>query len=176
MPLPDILPKRASILFVGINPGLGSERLGHHYSGPGNPFFKLLHASGLIPVPLTPLEDRRVVEFGLGLTNLCPRASREASELSADELEAGARALAKKVERLKPRVVALVGVTIFRTLFPGSKSRGPGLKEERLGRAAVFVLPNPSGRNAAFPGFAAKLRWFRALATLGPTGYTSKAP
>lgn len=158
----DVLCDEPRVLFVGINPGRRSGELGHHFAGKGNPFWRLLHASGLTPVLLAPEEDRRLAELGHALTNLCPRTTRTAAELTRDELARGARALKEKVERLRPRVVALVGVTLYPLVF-GAKGDGPGPKEVRLGGARVFVLPNPSGLNASFPGFEQKLVWFRAL-------------
>jgi len=150
-------------MFVGINPSLRSAEVGHHFAGPGNPFWRILHAAGLTPVPLVYQEDRRLAEFGMALTNLCPRPSREASELTAVEIEAGKRALVRKIRRLHPGIVALVGVSIYRQLFSASKSKGPGLKPETIHGARIFVLPNPSGRNAAFPGFEDKVVWYRRL-------------
>jgi TDG/mug DNA glycosylase family protein len=158
----DVLTDEPRVLFVGINPGNRSGALGHHFAGKGNPFWRLLHASGLTPVLLPPEEDRRLAEFGLALTNLCPRTTRTAAELTRDELQRGARALKRKVERLRPRVVALVGVTLYPLVF-GEKGDGPGAKAVRLADARVFVVPNPSGLNASFPGFESKLVWFRAL-------------
>ncbi len=164
MPLRDVVCERPRILFVGINPGLRSFALGHHFAGKGNPFWRLLHASGLTPELLTPEEDRRLAEYGYALTNLCPRASRSADELSRDELERGRRALARKIARLRPRLVAFVGLSIYTTYFAKKESGGPGEKPERIGEAGVFVVPNPSGLNASFPGFAEKLVWFERLA------------
>jgi len=161
--LRDVIAANPRLMFVGINPGLRSAEVGHHFAGPGNPFWKVLHAAGLTPVLLGYEEDQRLAEFGMALTNLCPRPSREASELTAAEIAAGKRALMKKIRRLRPRVVALVGVSIYRQLFPASASKGPGLKSETIDGARIFVLPNPSGRNAAFPGFEDKLVWFRRL-------------
>jgi double-stranded uracil-DNA glycosylase len=163
MPLRDVLRPRPRVLFVGINPGLRSEREGHHFAGPGNPFWRLLFAARLTPRPLTFAEDRRLAEFGLALTNLCPRATRAASELTAAELARGVRALARKIERLRPRVVAFVGLTLYQRYFGRAQSGGAGPKPERISRARVFVLPNPSGLNASYPGFASKLVWFRRL-------------
>ncbi len=161
--LRDVIAPNPRVLFVGINPGLRSAQVGHHFAGPGNPFWRILHAAGLTPVQLGHDEDQRLAEFGMALTNLCPRPSREASELTATEIAAGKRALLRKIRRLRPTVVALVGVSIYRQLFPASSSKGPGLKEETIDGARIFVLPNPSGRNAAFPGFEDKLVWFRRL-------------
>jgi len=164
MPLRDVLTPRPRILFVGINPGLRSEQLGHHFAGKGNPFWRLLHAARITPVLLAPSEDRRLVEWGLALTNLCARASRSAAELDRDEMAAGRAALLRKVKRLEPTVVALVGVTLYRQVFPRPCGEGgAGPKPERLHEAGLFVLPNPSGLNAAYPGFQHKLVWFEAL-------------
>jgi TDG/mug DNA glycosylase family protein len=150
-------------LLVGINPGRRSGILGHHFAGPGNPFWRLLHASGLTPELLPPEQDMRLAEFGIALTNLCPRPTRAASELTSDEIARGRRALVRKCQQLQPRVVALVGITLYAQVFATRTSAGPGPKSERLGGAPVFVVPNPSGLNASFPGFAHKLIWFVRL-------------
>jgi len=170
MGLPVVLPPLARILFVGINPGLGSAARGHNFAGPGNPFWRLLYAAQLTPLLLAPEEDRRLAEFGLGLVNLCDRPTRTAAELTREELAQGRRRLLGRVKRVQPELVALVGISIFRAVFPGAPSRGPGLKEETLGPARVFVLPNPSGLNQAYPGFESKLVWFLALARECPVG------
>jgi len=161
--LRDVMAPHPRVMFVGINPSLRSAELGHHFAGRGNPFWSLLYAAGLTPIELRYEDDRRLIEFGLALTNLCPRASREAAELTAAEMEAGKRALLRKIRRVRPAMVAFVGVSIYRRLFPASSSKGPGLKSETIDGARVFVLPNPSGRNAAFPGFEDKVVWFRRL-------------
>jgi TDG/mug DNA glycosylase family protein len=160
--LRDVIAPGLRVLFVGINPGLRSAEIGHHFGGRTNPFWRLLFAAGLTPTLLQPEEDRRLLEFSLGITNLAPRPTRAASELDRDELAAGARALERKVARYRPRHVALVGLTIYAQLFPGG-TRGAGEKSERLAGAPVFVLPNPSGLNASFPGFRHKLVWFEKL-------------
>jgi double-stranded uracil-DNA glycosylase len=162
-PLPDVLAPGLRVVFVGINPSLTSGRVGHHFASKGNPFWRLLHASALTPVLLEAAEDRRVTEFGLGLTNLCPRPTRTAAELTPGEARAGAAALLRKLDRLRPAVVALVGVTLARIVLPASRESGPGSRNTAVAGARVFVLPNPSGRNAAFPGFEAKLEWFVRL-------------
>lgn len=163
MPLRDVLTPNPRILFVGINPGLRSEAVGHHFAGPGNPFWRLLHAARLVPVALTHDEDQRLAEFGLALTNLCPRATRSAAELSAEEMERGKRVLMRKIRQLRPAVVAFVGITIYRQFYGRDGSAGPGPKAETIDGARVFVLPNPSGLNASFPGFRHKLVWFERL-------------
>jgi TDG/mug DNA glycosylase family protein len=163
VPLRDVLPHEPRILFVGINPSLPSERVGHHFAGPGNPFWRLLHAAALIPRPLTFAEDHRLAEHGLALTNLCPRATRSAAELRPEEALRGRRALLRKIARTRPEIVALVGVTLYRQLVPAGRTPGPGPKPERIAGARLFVLPNPSGRNASYPSFASKLVWFARL-------------
>jgi TDG/mug DNA glycosylase family protein len=165
--LRDVSVDRPTILFVGINPGARSGKLGHHFAGPGNPFWKLLHAAGLTPIVLRPDEDQRLAEFGYALTNVCPRSTKSAAELTRAELARGAKQLRAKVRRMQPAVVALVGITIYPLVVPrGDKqSPGPGPKPELIEGARLYVVPNPSGLNASFPGFDAKLAWFRALAS-----------
>jgi len=161
--LRDILKPRPRILFVGINPSLRSEQMGHHFASPGNPFWRLLYAARLVPEPLTCESDARLVEFDLALTNLCARATRAASELSTAEMIAGQRILARKIRRIQPRVVAFVGVSIYRRFFGVAQGEGAGAKDETIFGARVFVLPNPSGLNASYPGFKHKLIWFERL-------------
>jgi TDG/mug DNA glycosylase family protein len=150
-------------LLVGINPGLRSGAVGHHFAGNGNPFWKLLHASRLTPQLLPYEQDQRLGELGIALTNLCPRATRAAADLTATEIARGRRALARKIARLRPRVVAFVGLSLYQMYFQLPRSGGAGAKPERIAGAAVFVVPNPSGLNASFPGFKHKLIWFQAL-------------
>lgn len=163
MPLRDVLMPHPKVLFIGINPSLPSEQMGHHFASPGNPFWRLLHEARLVPVPLTCEEDARLTEFGLALTNVCPRATRSAAELTRGELDRGERILERKIRRIKPEVAAFVGVGIYRSFFGKSASAGAGVKPETIDGARVFVLPNPSGLNAGFPGFQDKLVWFVKL-------------
>jgi TDG/mug DNA glycosylase family protein len=149
---------------VGINPSLESARVGHHFAGPGNPFYRLLHAAGLVPEPLTFVDDVRLPERGLALTNVAERATREASELTPADYARGRRRLARTIARIRPALVAFVGVTAYRRFVGPSARGGAGPKPERIAGATVFVVPNPSGRNAAYPGFADKLVWYRGLA------------
>jgi TDG/mug DNA glycosylase family protein len=137
--------------------------LGHHFSGPGNPFWRLLHAAGLTDALLRPDEGERLLAVGLGITNVCPRPTRSAAELSRDELREGAAALREKVARLRPALVALVGVSLYPVVVAGGREPGPGAKRAPLAGARLFVLPNPSGLNASYPGFDEKLVWFRRL-------------
>jgi len=161
--LRDVVVDRPRLLLVGINPGLRSGALGHHFAGRGNPFWRLLHAARLTPVVLDCTEDQRLAEFGIALTNLCPRTTRTAAELTRPEIARGRAALERKIARWRPAVVAFVGVSLYRIFFPRASRSGAGPKPETISDARVFVVPNPSGLNASFPGFADKLIWFRKL-------------
>jgi double-stranded uracil-DNA glycosylase len=162
-PLHDVVAPHLRALFVGINPGLRSAALGHHFAGKGNPFWRLLHAAGLVDRPLGFADERELLDYGLGITNVCARPSRSAAELTAEELAAGARALERRVARLAPRAVVFVGLTIYQRIFGRTATRGAGAKPETFGGAPIFVVPNPSGLNASFPGFGDKLVWYEAL-------------
>jgi TDG/mug DNA glycosylase family protein len=164
MPRPrDVVTKRPTILFVGINPGATSGKVGHHFAGPGNPFYRLLHASGLTSEELVAAEDQRLVEWNYALVNLAARTTKTAAELTRDELVRGRKLLLHKIKAMKPAVVALVGVTLYPIVFGKTATPGPGPKPETLDGARVFVVPNPSGLNATYPTFEAKLPWFVAL-------------
>jgi len=152
------------VLFVGINPGVRSSLTGHHFAGYSNRFWKLLSESRLVPEPIGYADDRRLPEWGFGITNLVPRPTPGIDTLAPDEYVAGARVLRRKIRRVRPPIVAFVGVTLFRAVF-GKRPRERirlGLQPERLEGSAVFVLPNPSGRNANF-SYAEMLAAFRAL-------------
>ncbi len=161
--LKDVIVARPRLLLVGINPGLRSAALGHHFAGNGNPFWRLLDEARLVPKRLTYEDDARLAESGIALTNLCPRPTRSAAELTSDEIARGRRTLARKIARLEPRVVAFVGLSLYQTYFRLPRSGGAGEKPETIAGARVFVVPNPSGLNASFPGFRHKLVWFEAL-------------
>ena len=162
-PLHDVVAPHLRALFVGINPGLRSAALGHHFAGKGNPFWRLLYAARLVDRPLTFAEERQLLAYGLGITNVCARPSKSAAELTRAELAAGARALERRVRRWRPRTVVLVGLTIYQQIFGRDATPGAGAKPQTLGGAPLFVVPNPSGLNASFPGFQSKLVWFAAL-------------
>ncbi|MGH3314261.1 MAG: G/U mismatch-specific DNA glycosylase [Streptomyces sp.] len=135
------------VLFCGINPGLMSAATGHHFARPGNRFWPVLHASGFTPRQLRPEEERELLTYGLGITNVVARATARAEELSAEEYREGGRLLAEKAGRLRPRWLAVVGVTAYRVAFEDRTARiGP--QERLIGGARVWVLPNPSGLNA----------------------------
>jgi TDG/mug DNA glycosylase family protein len=163
-PLRDRIRPGVRVLFVGINPGIRSSLTGHHFAGFSNRFWKLLYAARLVPEPVTYVDDERLPEWGYGITNVVARPTPGIETLTREEFVAGCARLRRKIQRYQPAVVALVGVTVFRALFPNS--RGPvtlGVQRERIGNAAVFVLPNPSGRNANY-SYGEMRRAFRALA------------
>jgi TDG/mug DNA glycosylase family protein len=146
-PLPDVVGPGLRVLFVGINPSLTSARLGHHFARPGNRFWPALHAAGFTPRRLDPSEDAELPRFGVGVTNLADRPTRAAAELAPEELHAGAAALEALAREHEPRLVAIVGVTAYRTAF-GRREAALGLQQETIGGRPVWVLPNPSGLNA----------------------------
>ena len=158
-------------MFVGINPGVRSAITGHHFAGYSNRFWKLLFESGLVPEPITYQDDDRLPLWGLGITNLIARPSPGIGDLRGDEYTSGWKALQRKIRRYKPEIVALAGVTLYRAILPliepsarkpppGAATLGP--VPQSIHGARVFVLPNPSGRNANFT-YAEMLRAFVAL-------------
>ncbi|SBT47626.1 G/U mismatch-specific uracil-DNA glycosylase [Micromonospora narathiwatensis] len=147
--LPDVIAPGLDVLFVGINPGLWSAATGWHFARPGNRFWPALHRGGFTPRRLHPSEQDELPRLGLGITNLVARATARADELTPAELVAGAAELTGKVERYRPRWVAVVGVTAYRIGFARPKA-GFGPQPEPLGGAPLWVLPNPSGLNAHF--------------------------
>jgi TDG/mug DNA glycosylase family protein len=164
----DVIADEPSVLFVGINPGATSGKVGHHFAGPFNPFWQLLHDAGFTGEPLVAARDHELAQLGYGLVNLCARPTKMARELTKAELARGRARLHTKIRAMKPRVVALVGVTLYPIVFDAAAARqspGPGAKPEVIEGARVFVVPNPSGLNATFPTYATKLPWFRKLRT-----------
>jgi TDG/mug DNA glycosylase family protein len=159
----DYLRDGLDLVFVGINPGTRSAAAGRHYAGPGNHFWPLLHESGLVTEPLTHEQDARVLEWGIGLTNIVSRPSPSMSDLSLQELRAGARTLRRKLLAYRPRIVCFNGKGIYE-VFAGHKCE-LGLQPERIGDAAVYVMPCTSARAAAYQR-ADKLRYFRELQRL----------
>jgi double-stranded uracil-DNA glycosylase len=145
--LPDLIRPSLRILFCGINPGLYSAALGYHFARPGNRFWLALHMAGYTARVLAPTENHLLLAQGYGLTDIVPRPSARADELTPLELIAGARRLERKVVRYAPRWVAILGITAYRTAFQRPKAvLGP--QEEKLGGSGLWVLPNPSGLNA----------------------------
>jgi double-stranded uracil-DNA glycosylase len=162
--LKDRIRPGVRVLFVGINPGVRSALTGHHFAGFSNRFWRLLAESGLVPRLMTYEEDYRFPEFGYGITNLVARPSPGIDDLSPAEYVEGWKALERKIHRYRPEVVALVGVTLYRAIEPliagevdrktraamRSRAIALGAQPATIHGARIFVLPNPSGRNANF--------------------------
>jgi double-stranded uracil-DNA glycosylase len=163
--LKDCVKPPLSVLFVGINPGVRSALTGHHFAGFSNRFWNLLFESGLVPERLRAEDDRRLPEWGFGITNLVARPTPGIDTLMRGEYAAGVAVLRRKVRRWQPKVVAFVGVTLYRAIFDVRGVVTLGRQLERLEGARVFVLPNPSGRNANF-SYREMLDAFTALRRL----------
>jgi TDG/mug DNA glycosylase family protein len=164
--IPDVLPEPGApfrVLFCGINPGLYSAATGWHFARPGNRFWPALHLSGFTPRRLDPSEQDLLPGFGLGITNLVPRATARAAELTDAELRAGRDHLTVLAERHRPRIIAVAGITAYRTAF-GHPRAATGPQPDPIGPARLWVLPNPSGLNAhtTAPKLAETLREMRA--------------
>lgn len=161
--LQDRILPGVRILFVGINPGVRSALTGHHFAGFSNRFWKLLYEAKLVPERMTFEDDDRLPEWGYGITNIVPRPTPSIDTLEGEEYIAGRAKLRAKIARFTPAVVALVGVTVYRAMFPERKGAVRlGRQAETIAGATVFVLPNPSGRNANF-SYEEMLAAFRAL-------------
>lgn len=162
-PLRDRIKPGVRVLFVGINPGIRSSQTGHHFAGFSNRFWTLLFDAQLVPERITFEDDDRLPAFGYGITNIVPRPTPGIDTILPPEYVAGRLRLRRKVLRFKPAIIAMVGVTVYRAMFPERK--GPvtlGPQSDRIGDTEVFVLPNPSGRNANFT-YAEMLAAFRLL-------------
>ena len=169
--IPDVLPADGAplhVLFCGINPGLYSAATGWHFARPGNRFWPALHASGFTPRQLKPSEQQELTGFGLGITNIAPRATAQAAELSAAELREGGQRLEALVAARRPSHVAILGVTAYRTAFARPKA-AIGPQQGLLATARLWILPNPSGLNASWqpPRLAAAFRDLRTAVGAG---------
>jgi TDG/mug DNA glycosylase family protein len=165
--LTDRIEPGVRVLLIGINPGVRSAETGHHFAGPSNRFWKLLYEAGVVPEPITHEGDVRLPEWGLGVTNLIARPSPGIDDLTPAEYLEGWKILEKKIEHFRPEIVAFVGVTMYRMLWrvighakaPDIK---PGFQKATVHGARLYVLPNPSGRNAHF-AYSEMLEAFRGL-------------
>jgi TDG/mug DNA glycosylase family protein len=147
--LRDVLGEDLDILFCGINPGLYSAAAGHNFARPGNRFWPTIHQAGFTPRQLRPDEERELLRYGCGITNIASRPTAAADELTPEELRKGGRALERKVRRYRPRVLAVVGIGAYRTAFARPRAK-VGLQEERIAESRIWLLPNPSGLNANY--------------------------
>jgi TDG/mug DNA glycosylase family protein len=157
----DVIAPDLRILFCGINPGLYSGAVGHHFARPGNRFWKVLHRAGFTDRELSPFDDRDLLRYGIGITNLVNRTTAAAADLDAAELRRGARQLERNVGRYRPSFVAFAGMGAYRVAF--GRPRAPlGRQTEMLGESVIWLLPNPSGAQAAYQ-LDDLVRAFRAL-------------
>jgi TDG/mug DNA glycosylase family protein len=155
--VPDLAKKNLIVLFAGINPGLYTAAIGHHFGRPGNRFWPALHRGGFTPRLFSAFEESLLLDLKLGITNIVDRASARADELSDDELRAGGRRLEAKVRRWRPTVVAFLGIQPYRVVS-GIRDARVGLQEPLFGGSHAWVLPNPSGLNAHYqPATLARL-------------------
>ena len=157
----DVIAPGLHVLFCGINPGLYSGATGHHFARPGNRFWPTIHQAGFTPRLLHSSEQRELLQWGYGITNLVPRTTATADELSAEELFAGRKRLVSKVKRYRPRVLAVLGIGAYRTAFQQPKA-ALGLQPQSIVDTILWVLPNPSGLNAHYQ-LSALVEQFRIL-------------
>ena len=146
--LPDYLREGLDIVFVGLNPGLYSAQVGHYFAYKWNRFWPALSASGLVPEPVGPADDVRLLGWGIGLTDVVKRPTRGIHELKPGEFHRGAKALQEKIARYRPRIVCFVGLTGYRVCC--GRNGEPGRRTDRFGGAQVFVIPSTSPRNARY--------------------------
>jgi len=147
--VPDVIANNLRVLFCGINPGLYTAAVGHHFARPGNRFWPALHKSGFTKRLLSPFDERELLKNSLGITNVVSHATASASELTKEDFVRGGRILRRKVSRYRPRIVAILGIEAYRKAF-GQLEVEVGEQEETIGDARLWVLPNPSGLNANY--------------------------
>ena len=157
----DVIAPDLRVLFCGINPGLYTAAVGHHFARPGNRFWPALYAAGFTDRLLSPFEERELLKSGYGITNVVPRTTASADLLTKEEIVAGGERLRGKVLRYRPRVLAVLGVGAYRTAFNQPKAT-VGRQTDRIGNTILWVLPNPSGLNANYQA-PALARLFREL-------------
>ncbi len=173
--VPDVIAPGLKVLFCGINPSLYSGAVGHHFARPGNRFWPVLYMAGFTPRLLLPEEERELLRYGYGITNLAERATSGEHDLSVEELVAGRTRLEEKAAQYVPDCIAVLGIGAYRAAFARRQAE-LGVQPETLGGAALWVLPNPSGLNAHYQA-ADLARLFRALrdGCDGPASRTDRA-
>ncbi|HEX2866331.1 MAG TPA: G/U mismatch-specific DNA glycosylase [Ignavibacteriales bacterium] len=147
--VPDIIAPGLKVLFCGINPGLYTAAVGHHFARPGNRFWPVLHLSGFTGRLLSPFEENELLQYGYGITNVVERATAAADELSREEYIEGGKRLGEKILKYKPEYIAILGVGAYRTAFRRPDA-ALGLQMEKVGETSLWVLPSPSGLNAHY--------------------------
>jgi double-stranded uracil-DNA glycosylase len=157
----DVIAPDLNVLFCGINPGLYTAAVGHHFARPGNRFWPALYAGGFSDRVLSPFEEVELLKSGFGITNVVARTTATADQLTKEEIIAGGKRLRAKIIRYRPRFLAILGVGAYRTAFNQPKAI-VGRQEEMIGQTIVWVLPNPSGLNANYQA-ADLARLFREL-------------
>lgn len=145
----DVIAPDLKVLFCGINPGLYTAAVGHHFARPGNRFWPALYASGFSEQLLSPFDELELLKHGYGVTNVVMRTTATADQLTKEEIIDGGKKLRRKVLRYRPRVLAILGVGAYRTAFEHPKA-AVGRQDEMIGNTVVWVLPNPSGLNANY--------------------------
>lgn len=161
--LPDVIAPNLRVLFCGINPGLYTAAVGHHFARPGNRFWPALFKSGFTARLISPFDESELLKSGLGISNVVPHATATAAELTREDFIKGGRKLAGKVKKYQPRIVAILGVGAYRAAFANPKAT-IGEQREHIHTARVWVLPNPSGLNANYQ-LPELVRLFRELRT-----------
>jgi len=161
--LPDVIAPNLRVLFCGINPGLYTAAVGHHFARPGNRFWPALHQAGFTARLVSPFDERELLNSRIGISNVVPHATASAAELTPQDFIAGGRTLAAKVKRYRPKIVAILGVGAYRHAFGKPKAQ-IGEQAEPIHDARVWVLPNPSGLNANYqlPELVKLLKQLRA--------------
>jgi TDG/mug DNA glycosylase family protein len=147
--LPDVIAPNLRVLFCGINPGLYTAAVGHHFARPGNRFWPALHKSGFTDRLVSPFEERELLQSRIGISNVVPFATATAAELTREDFIAGGQRLAAKAKRYGPQIIAVLGVGAYRQAFDKPKAQ-IGEQPERIHDTRVWVLPNPSGLNANY--------------------------
>lgn len=158
----DLLKPDLTLVFCGYNPSLRSGLSGYHYAHPGNRFWRVLHAAGITGRLYRPEEDEELLDRGIGFTNLCPRPTRRADELTREEILAGGEALRATLERLRPEAVAYTGIGVYKWFRRTSKARWGVQSEPAVEGVVDVVVPSPSGLNRMV--FDELVEHYRALA------------
>jgi TDG/mug DNA glycosylase family protein len=160
--LPDYIPDNCRILFVGLNPGMRSAEVGHHFAGYTNKFWRLMADAGFLPPGTGFANDRNLPEYALGITNLVGRPTRGVSDLQPQDFADGRRTFLRKIRKHRPQTIAAVGLMVFREMVQTRRAVQCGLQAEKIEGIPIFVVPNPSGRNAHFT-YQEMLRHFVSL-------------
>ena len=147
--VPDVITPNLKVLFCGINPGLYTAAIGHHFGRPGNRFWPVLYKSGFTERLLSPFDERELLKLGYGITNIFDHATAAADEISQEALKEGAEQLKLKILKFRPKILAVLGIGAYKIAFNKQKAK-LGKQDERIGETIIWILPNPSGLNAHY--------------------------